>query len=222
MIIWGGRGDSSRNDGGIYDSSTDSWTWMSNQIEQSRWGHSAVWTGSKMIIWGGELSGQGTSNNGGIYDLTSDSWSTLSSTSGLSSRRGHTAVWTGSKMIIWGGASANTSFNNGASYNPTTDTWESISNVNAPCARVFHAAAWTGEKMVVFGGLENLNTIVHLNSGGVYDPNTDTWSSLSDYDAPSARAYHSAVWSGEKIYVFGGESVSGILNDLIVFVPKNP
>jgi hypothetical protein len=58
-----------------------------------------VWTGSRMIVWGG-YNGYGT---GGIYDPATDSWAPVSTTGAPSGRVYHTAVWTGSRMIVWGG-----------------------------------------------------------------------------------------------------------------------
>ena len=66
-----------------------------------RFGHTAVWTGSEMIIWGG--GGSGIQNTGGRYNLATDTWSTTSTTGAPSARYYHSAVWTGSEMIVWGG-----------------------------------------------------------------------------------------------------------------------
>ena len=37
-----------------------------------------MWTGSEMIIWGGELSGGGKSNTGGRYVPAVDAWTATS------------------------------------------------------------------------------------------------------------------------------------------------
>jgi len=55
-----------------------------------RWYHSAVWTGSEMIVWGG-ISGE----TGGRYDPSTDRWVPTSKTNEPSWRYRHTAVWTG-------------------------------------------------------------------------------------------------------------------------------
>ena len=52
MIVWGGNG--LFNTGGRYNPSTDSWTATSTtNAPDARYGHTAVWTGSEMIVWGG-------------------------------------------------------------------------------------------------------------------------------------------------------------------------
>lgn len=65
--------------------------------------HTAVWTGTEMIVWGGEGSGYVYLNTGGRYDPTTDSWTPTSTTNAPAGRYRHTAVWTGTEMIVWGG-----------------------------------------------------------------------------------------------------------------------
>jgi hypothetical protein len=47
----------------------DSWAFTSttNNAPIGRWGHTAVWTDTEMIVWGGINDGFGFLNNGGIY-----------------------------------------------------------------------------------------------------------------------------------------------------------
>jgi len=55
MIVWGGfAGSSTLADGGIFDGATSSWTALSaTGAPAKRDYHSAIWTGTKMIVWGG-------------------------------------------------------------------------------------------------------------------------------------------------------------------------
>ena len=62
--------------------------------------HTAVWTGSEMIVWGGNFV---PLNTGGRYNPSTDSWAATSITNAPAARIYHTAVWTGTEMIIWGG-----------------------------------------------------------------------------------------------------------------------
>src|SRR5678810_201050 len=88
--------------GGRYNPSTDSWTATSTtNAPEARVYHTAVWTGSQMIVWGGD---NGTYfNTGGRYNPTADSWTASSTTNAPAARSFHTVVWTGSEMIVWGG-----------------------------------------------------------------------------------------------------------------------
>ena len=54
--------------------------------------------------------------------------------------------------------------------------------------------------MVVWGGWGE----VEFNTGGRYDPSTDSWTATSTISAPAARLDHSAVWTGNEMIVWGG------------------
>src|SRR5437773_4722273 len=96
-------------------------TWASMATAPSgRYSHTAVWTGSEMIIWGG-FGYPIYLNTGGRYKPCTDSLSATNTINAPSARRNHTAVWTGSEMIIWGGFDASTDFNTGGRYDPGTD-----------------------------------------------------------------------------------------------------
>src|SRR5205814_6336745 len=65
--------------------------------------------------------------------------------------------------------------------------------------------------MVIWGGIDNL--IGYSNTGGQYDPATDSWTPTSTTNAPEARYYHTAVWTGSRMIVWGGYgNISGFRN----------
>ena len=104
MIVWGGLTCiSDLNTGGRYNPSTDSWTATSTtNAPAGRCLHTAVWTGSEMIVWGGHGRRPAYFNTGGRYNPSTDSWTATSTTDAPAARYCHTAVWTGSEMIVWG------------------------------------------------------------------------------------------------------------------------
>lgn len=215
MIIWGGLSTTSAlNTGGKYDPVTDSWIPISlTNAPTGRHLHTAVWTGSEMIIWGGEgwLNGSVT-NTGGRYSPSTDSWIPTSTTNAPLSRSRHTAVWTGSEMIVWGGRGASAAYNSGGRYNPLSDSWTGTPTAGAPAARYHHTAVWTGSIMVVWGGWDG-SAIFPFNTGGRYNPSTNTWTSTATTGAPSGRFYHTAVWTGSEMVVWGGnDNFSNVLN----------
>jgi N-acetylneuraminic acid mutarotase len=211
MIVWGGTDfETDFDTGGRYNPGTDSWTHTSirNNPPSGREGHTAVWTGSQMIIWGGAYDGLGPPvyfNTGGRYNPFNDSWTATSTPSAPSGRELHTAVWTGNEMIIWGGSNGSSYLNTGARYNPTTDTWAATSTSNAPSRRSLHTGVWTATEMIVWGGYFFDNNGGHyLDTGGRYDPGTDSWTPTSTTDAPSARQFHALVWCGSEMIIWGG------------------
>ena len=192
-------------------------------IPDGRFSHTAVWTGSEMIVWGGEYFA-GYLGNGGRYDPSTDSWtvSSLYEGSGVNvatPRGNHTAVWTGTEMIVWGGFGNYFFSPSGGRYNPSTDTWAASSLVtgsgaNVPEGRYFHVAVWTGSEMIVWGGTNSTGV---LNTGGRYDPSTDTWaaSSLtsgSGPNVPAPRRSPVTVWTGSEMIVWGGTDEAAALD----------
>src|SRR5438874_12806617 len=106
MIVWGGSDQTSNytNTGGRYNPATNTWTATSTtNAPDPRYSHTAVWTGSGMIVWGGFIDGF-IVNTGGRYNPSTDSWTATSTTGAPDRRFDHTAVWTDSEMIVWGGS----------------------------------------------------------------------------------------------------------------------
>ena len=149
--------------------------------------HTAVWTGSEMIIWGGYI-GIGV-NTGGRYNPATDSWTNTSITNAPTARWYHTAVWSGNQMIVWGGYDG-TFLNTGARYDPSTDSWTATSPTGAPGSRDLHTAVWTGSEMILWGGYNGSDII---NTGGRYNPSTDSWTATSTSNAPSPSLPHRSL-----------------------------
>jgi N-acetylneuraminic acid mutarotase len=183
--------------GGCID---DTWTATStSNAPERRRGHTAVWTGSEMIVWGGGNDAH-SFNTGGRYDPSTDSWTFTSTTNAPTARSGHTAVWTGSEMIVWGPV------NTGGRYNPITNSWTATSTTNAPVSRASHTAVWTGSEMIIWGGCGGgwcTNSDL-LNTGGRYNPITDSWTATTTTNAPAGRWRHTAVWTGTQMIAWGG------------------
>lgn len=215
MIVWGGSGSVSGNaidTGGVYDPANDTWSALSTTgAPLARRGHAALWTGSKMIVWGGWTTAFPPDlASGGVYDPESDAWKPTSSTLAPSPRESFTALWTGSKMLVWGGVfntgipSTSVVLGDGAAYDPASDTWTPISMVGAPAPRFRHSAVWTGSRMIVWGGTRSFLPFDGINAGAIYDPASDTWTPMSAFGSPGPRDGHAAVWAGSRMVIWGG------------------
>jgi N-acetylneuraminic acid mutarotase len=68
-------------------------------------------------------------------------------------------------------------------------------------------AAYTamGSKVFIWGG--NNAAGQALSDGAIYDPATDTWTTIATAGAPSARVLATAVWTGSVVVVWGGGDV---------------
>ena len=214
MIVWGGwDGFDDVNTGGLYDPATNVWTAVGTTgAPIAREGHSAVWTGNEMIVWGGgNFDSQTNLNTGGRYDPATNNWTATETSNAPAGRSGHTVVWTGSEMIVWSGSGLAVS-NTGGRYNAAADTWTATSTTNAPDGRFSHTAVWTGNEMIVWGGAyfdPNNFVNVPLNTGGRYNPGTNSWIATSLTSAPDIRYGHSAIWTDDEMIVWGGGWDSG-------------
>jgi slime mold repeat-containing protein len=172
--------------------------------------HSALWTGSEMIVWGGKVAGMpNVTNTGARWDPATDTWTPTSLNGAPSPRHSHSAVWTGTTMIVWGGFGAAGYEVDGGIYDPATDGWTPIGAGGAPSGRTLHGTVWTGNEMIVWGGLNGVNP---LGTGGRFDP-ASGWQPLPQPGSPGPRLSHVAVWTGSEMIVWGGTDTFDWLGD---------
>ena len=204
MIVWGGSRTICYNsyyaNGARYAPATNSWAMLAVSPLLSRTRHTAVWTGSKMIVWGGY---RGSSvADGAAYAITNDTWQMLPTLRAPTARQFHTAVWAGDQMIVWGGINGATSQNTGARYWPAANTWYTLPVTDAPTARNRHTAVWTGTEMIVWGG----NDATRAGDGARYDPVANLWYPMpATTNSPTARWKHTAIWTGSEMVIWGGD-----------------
>jgi len=207
MLIFGGIDSAGPSaSGAVFEPAAAAWSAIAtpDPVEfVPRSDHTAVWTGSEMLIFGGHR-GAGGLPSSAKYNLETNVWTTLVA-SPLEGRIGHTATWTGKEMVIWGGSNARNDdlkfFGDGAAYNPATNQWRSLSKTNSPSERSHHSAVWTGSLLLVWGGVNAAGQT--LATGYSYDPSTDTWKELPATNAPSV-ARHTAVWANSQMVLMGG------------------
>jgi len=161
-----------------------------------------IWTGEELILWSGDEDGEGDAP-GHRYNPITDSWVEMSTVNAPDARNRYSLVWTGTEMIVWGGKPIVNNQLYGGKYNPSTDTWSSISTINSPHTRDKHTAIWTGTDMIVWGGNRGPQ-YDESNEGNIYNLENDTWTTISNINAPSARVDHSAIWTGEEMIIWGG------------------
>jgi hypothetical protein len=226
MLVWGGEDPASRrllSSGAAYRVATSAWRALPTEgAPSARRYHSCVWTGSEMVIWGGDgdaVHDQGL-GDGRRYDPVRDRWHDVASDGAPAARWAHTAVWTGRQMLIWGGlgcsrtrAGEPTTCGDGAAYDPEANAWTPIPDGNgAPSARSSHSAVWTGQVMLVWGGSSDAcadGSSGPCADGGAYDPVSRRWSALPSATPAQPRAGHVAVWTGQALFVWGGAGPDG-------------
>jgi len=192
-----------------YNPTSDSWSPVPlppDPIASGR--YSAIWTGTRLIIWGNYPDGcfgefNPCSSAGAAYDPSSNTWSAISNGGAPPAGFGTVMVWTGSEMAVWGGAVGAGSVqgsNSGALYNPQADTWRPISTNCTLSPRIIPSAVQAGSELIVWGGQSATKMLL---TGARYDPATNSWRQMSVTGAPSPRAGHSAVWTGTAMLVWG-------------------
>lgn len=167
---------------------------------EPRGGHSVIWTGEEVIVWGGEgnESGSVLYSDGAAYDPITDTWR-LIAPSPLSPRRYHVAVWTGEEMLVVGGVHET----DAAAYEPTTDTWRSVAGspirlgpgVGGPIEGVT-GAVWTGSELVIWQ--------VSTDEVAAYDPAADEWTLLPPTGLEAGNG--ALRTDGVDVYAFGGSA----------------
>ncbi len=79
-------------------------------------------------------------------------------------------------------------------FDPERD-WNDGSLDESSHPRAFSAGVWTGSRVVAWGGYSDGVAL----SGGRYDPATDTWQSMSRFDAPARAEQLDAGWDGTEV-----------------------
>jgi N-acetylneuraminic acid mutarotase len=168
----------------------------------------AVWTGTRMLVWGGAGS-QRVGNgirlkglaDGAAYAPRLDRWTRIAPAP-LPGMIAPVAVWTGTRMLVWGAADM-TATTAGAAYDPVTDTWQPIEPAPLP-ARSAATGVWTGGELLVWGGWAHRTDTSpggDVVDGAAYDPATDTWRRLPDAPLPAGGA-QTAAWTGSALVAF--------------------
>jgi N-acetylneuraminic acid mutarotase len=223
LAVWGGLIGPGlySGSGAMYRPDLNQWRAITmNGSPAPRSSHSAVWTGTEMIVWGG-FSADGYLRSGARFQPSSQSWTPASTTSAPAARDSHAAVWTGSRMMIWGGRNGDGPLGDGFLYDPASDQWTSVaSTAAAPGSRFGARIVWTGNRAIVWGGEGTggpLNSGAQLLFSSSAAP-TD-WAPVSNANAPSARSEHSAVWTGQRMIIWGGQRGGELLGDGAMYDP---
>ncbi len=215
-LIWGGVTDDGLSSTGVVLNATGKLTHAVGEAPiAGRRHHTAVWTGTEMIVWGGTSQfGLERHADGAAYNPMTDQWRVIAP-SPLDAVWDHTAVWTGTEMIVWGGTSGSDQPSGlGAAYNPTTDAWRYIHAAKIS-ARSGHSATWTGSEMVIWGG----RTDKAVDDGAAYNPTTNKWRELPE--GPLKGAQDALVtWTGTDVLVAGGSAGDGPRSDAALWNPR--
>lgn len=226
MIIWGGlatapASSSSRdpiNTGAAYSTDRLQWRAISSEGAPSpRFDHDAIWTGTKMLVWGGFDARSSFVFDGGLWDAATDTWQPITYPWAVSSPRPadakatvQTATLISTKeVLIYGGWAEDGEGNTivGGIYafgeKDPAKRWRPIYKTEGWTARTGgHSATFVGKnKVFFFGGYDESRKKTNIAS--IYDFKANSWEQVEVDPAIVPRAGHTAVYSSHGVIIFG-------------------
>lgn len=237
MIIFGGW----QKNGAVYK---DVWALTNIHTDNPLWskkknapvplgyslrGSSAVWTGQRMIIFGGMRDDRRVFGRTMIYDIKNDEWSFFD---GGPARYDHTAVWTGDDMIVFSGRGRGHTLRNDVwilKNALSSPVWEEMiknsESSTVPEKRSNAIAAYDkdDDQMLIFGG-NGIGKGVNNDLWVLKDAKKDRvdketfWRQLFPRgETPPIREDFAGVYNEkDTLVIFGGEMKKGrrgLLND---------
>jgi hypothetical protein len=213
MIIWGGDDPQNPrtffNDGAAYNATTNTWRPLKQPSTISaRSDASALYSGgSAMVVFGGLCGDSVVCGDFAIYRPSNDTWYGPY-TPAVTPRAYPAAVEIGStaNVLFFGGGNGAVEFDDGIDITPHDQSSVPIASpgdVLNPAARQQMASWINGNVMYVWGG-NNLTS--DFGNGAAYDAVAKTWTPMSAVNAPSARSFPAAQFTGSKAIVWGGQA----------------
>ena len=156
----------------------------------------AVWTGSGLVLWGGDTQADARHHaDGAVWDPETNSWTVLPEAP-IVGRSQPSAAWTGEELLVWGGV-ANGPLGDGAAFDPVQERWRELPP--APLSpRVPAVGVWSGTEFLVWGDESRQE---RARDGAAYDPAEDRWRTIAP--APEALNLATGVWTGRELVVVG-------------------
>lgn len=177
--------------------------------------HSASVVGDKIVVFGGR---HGVERECEVYILDTKNmrweWPRISHEPDAPSQRAFhsSCVYKNSQLVIFGGSTP--AYLNDVHILDTDKCKWTRANAKGPppLPRAGHSAVMVSKYMFVFGGEktkhERLNDVQALNLDNL------TWSPVKTTNTPAGRRLHAAEFDGERMWVFGGETDTGLVNEL--------
>lgn len=203
IIVFGGMGNNGYlGNGAVYNFDLGEWRAISSVgAPSARDYHVAVWTGKKMMVWGGDGPGLNEREKTMYeYDPLTDSWDSFLTDREAGPSMDRMAFWTGNEMFVWwgGGFDGNKwNLSEGYIFNPGTRTWRSVTKEGRPMFNDF-VAVWTGMHMLVWGIRPTSAEAVLVS----YDLRADKWLEIN-MALPPYEHFSGAAWTGSEMIVWG-------------------
>jgi hypothetical protein len=196
LVGWGGSYYRGRPqaDGSLYDNASGRWRRIPPGPLAARESAAMVWTGSRVLFWGGEANGRPFAD-GAALDPDSLTWTHLPAAP-LSARTPAASAWTGAEFIVWGDRSRSRRARDGAAYDPVRRRWRRLRR--APIALNAVSSVWIGGELVIYGAwLDHNNHSRRASAQGIaYRPTANRWRVLRPFFSLSPQASSVAAAGG--------------------------
>jgi hypothetical protein len=156
VIVWGGWRDDLASlafaDGAAYDPATGTWRTIAPAPIPGRGYHAAAWTGTEMIVVGGEAAGQVGVADGAAYDPATDRWRLLPDAPRAfptGSPPPQSAAWADDHLVVWMRDTDEV-----FALDPDSGAWATLASTTLPDPAYRAALRWTGEELIAFTGQE--------------------------------------------------------------------
>jgi len=180
-------------------------SWPTGTPHFPRFKHAATWlqASGKVLVTGGFAGTGGVPQaSAELYDAATGTWALAAPMS--VPRANHTAtVLDSGKVLVVGGSSTNGDTNTAELYDPATNTWSSAGEVYMPRSAHTATLLYSGQVLVTGGNWQFLPSS-HPQDAQLYDPTTNTWTTVGAM--PRGRTNHLALrlFSGSVMVLGGG------------------
>ena len=200
----------------VYDIASDRWQLGPDLPQPNNHGMAAAVNG-KIYLLGGQVTDdqQGASAAATVYELDPAKGAWVTKAPMPSARSGGVAVAHGGKIYVAGGRVPRG--NDFAAYDPAADVWEVLPDLPSQRNHITGAAI-DGRIHIVGGRLGNGLSPVKSDAHEVFDPQTQTWTTL----APMLRGRSgmNGVVAQGCFHVWGGEAPTGMTPDHDYYDPR--
>lgn len=141
----------------------------------TRIGAAVVWTGSRMIVWGGSHKDT-VLGDGASYEPRTRTWQKLPAAP-LPAGVDPVAVWVDGAFVVLSG-------DQGASYDPRSDRWTTLPPAPVHVSRSALLRAAGGRAVLITTATDNRS---HVVEAAEYRPATNTWHRLPDLVLPGTH-----------------------------------
>ncbi|HEY6708153.1 MAG TPA: kelch repeat-containing protein [Actinomycetota bacterium] len=205
VLTWGGGccGDDVAG-GAAYTPATNRWSNLPAAPLAGRQQTAGVWTGSELIVVGGNNTDGKVFADAAAYDPVTRSWRRLPPMP--EARTGATVTWNGREVLVVGGqgrfGDRARPYADGVAYSPASNAWRRLPAMDS--GRIWHSAVCTGRQLLVWGGQTRAGDSWTAPAHGLtYDRAANRWLPLPRSPL-RGRTGHLAVWTGSQLLIWGG------------------